>query len=105
MKIKNWLATVAVISSAFVIGCSSETESSGKKVEEQQDAVQKIENITILKYKEMKFEEKMAKLEELVSELEKDDIKIDDSAISNVSGAVFSGIANKNYNPNYDISS
>ena len=57
MKIKNWLATVAVISSAFVIGCSSETESSGKKVEEQQDAVQKIENITILKYKEMKFEE------------------------------------------------
>lgn len=29
--------------------------------------------------KEMKFEEKMAKLEELVSELEKDDIKIDDS--------------------------
>lgn len=29
--------------------------------------------------KEMKFEEKMAKLEELVSELEKEDIKIDDS--------------------------
>lgn len=29
--------------------------------------------------KEMKFEEKMAKLESLVSELEKDDIKIDDS--------------------------
>lgn len=28
---------------------------------------------------EMKFEEKMAKLEKLVSELEKDDIKIDDS--------------------------
>ena len=29
--------------------------------------------------KEMKFEDKMAKLEELVSELEKEDIKIDDS--------------------------
>ena len=29
--------------------------------------------------KEMKFEEKMAKLENLVSELEKEDIKIDDS--------------------------
>ena len=29
--------------------------------------------------KEMKFEEKMAKLEELVTELEKEDIKIDDS--------------------------
>lgn len=29
--------------------------------------------------KEMKFEEKMAKLEELVNELEKEDIKIDDS--------------------------
>lgn len=29
--------------------------------------------------KEMKFEEKMAKLESLVSELEKDDIQIDDS--------------------------
>ena len=29
--------------------------------------------------KEMKFEEKMAKLESLVSELEKEDIKIDDS--------------------------
>lgn len=29
--------------------------------------------------KEMKFEEKMAKLETLVSELEKEDIKIDDS--------------------------
>lgn len=29
--------------------------------------------------KEMKFEEKMAKLEELVGELEKEDIKIDDS--------------------------
>ncbi len=29
--------------------------------------------------KEMKFEEKMAKLEELVSELEKEDIQIDDS--------------------------
>lgn len=29
--------------------------------------------------KEMKFEEKMAKLEELITELEKEDIKIDDS--------------------------
>ena len=29
--------------------------------------------------KEMKFEDKMAKLEELVGELEKEDIKIDDS--------------------------
>ena len=29
--------------------------------------------------KEMKFEEKMAKLESLVSELEKEDIKIDES--------------------------
>lgn len=29
--------------------------------------------------KEMKFEDKMAKLESLVSELEKEDIKIDDS--------------------------
>lgn len=29
--------------------------------------------------KKMKFEDKMAKLEELVSELEKEDIKIDDS--------------------------
>lgn len=29
--------------------------------------------------KEMKFEEKMAKLENLVSELEKEDIKIDES--------------------------
>ena len=33
-----------------------------------------------------------------------DDIKIDDAPISNASGAAFSGIANKNYNPNYDIS-
>ena len=33
-----------------------------------------------------------------------DNIKIDDNPVNNISGGTFSGIVNKNYNPNYEIS-